>query len=180
MAPEPRTKQSFVLPVTLVGPADVNRTLVELEQLDEAMRQIEARPVAGKHLNPKLSRTVEDVMVANRADMLAPADRSYIIDCLRTLQGKAPVLHISFSAEPSSVFTAKIVEWLRANISKYVLVQVGLQPTIAAGCIVRGTSKVFDLSLRRHLHQNRPLLAEAIRNVQRTAAPASPESGGAL
>jgi hypothetical protein len=69
---------------------------------------------------------------------------------------------MSFATDPSSAFTAKIVTWLRASIAPNVLLEVGLQPTIAAGCIVRTTNKIFDLSLRQHFADAESVLLEAL------------------
>jgi hypothetical protein len=40
--------------------------------------------------------------------------------------------------------------------------QVGLQPTIAAGCVVRTSNKVFDMSLKEHLTEQEQYLMQLI------------------
>ncbi|HYH36035.1 MAG TPA: hypothetical protein VD706_00875, partial [Candidatus Saccharimonadales bacterium] len=82
---------------------------------------------------------------------------------------RSPVLHISFSADPSPTFTEKLMTWLREEIHPLVLLSVGLQPTIGAGCIVRTTNKQFDLSLREDFLKKRELLLSQLRS-----APAAP------
>jgi hypothetical protein len=69
---------------------------------------------------------------------------------------------MSFASDPSAVFTVKIVIWLRTNIHPYLLLQVGLEPRIAAGCIVRTPNKQYDFSLRRHFTDQREQLINAI------------------
>lgn len=155
----------YVLPTMILGPADVNRTLLELQELEEYLRQAYIRKDGSVKL-PKTSRTLDSLAEANKADLLQADDREHLIAFLQSVQQHAPVLHISFAAEPSAAFTARIVEWLRANVSKYVLVQVGLQPSIAAGCIVRSTNKVFDLSLRRHLTQKRSVMTDLLHGLR--------------
>ncbi len=61
--------------------------------------------------------------------------------------------------------------WLRQNIHPYVMVTVGVQPTIAAGCIVRSTNKYFDFSLRENFAGNRDILLNAIS--EQSVAPTS-------
>jgi len=39
---------------------------------------------------------------------------------------------------------------------------VGLQPTIAAGIVLRTPNHQFDFSLRQHLYKNRAKLREAL------------------
>jgi F0F1-type ATP synthase delta subunit len=156
----PNTEISFVLPLTVVGPADVNRLQLELEALEDYMRQQQqtGRPLA----LPKLSRILENLAEQNKADLTQQLDRDRLEAFLKALRERAPTIHISFASEPSAGFTQKILVWLRANISSYILLQIGLQPTIAAGCVVRTTNKVFDMSLRQYLDSNRHLLVESL------------------
>ena len=72
------------------------------------------------------------------------------------------MIHISFAADPSAAFTDKIVAWFRENIHPFVLIQVGLQPTIAAGCVVRTANHSFDFSLRQHFTKQRQLLIDKL------------------
>jgi F0F1-type ATP synthase delta subunit len=155
-------ERKFLLPTLVAGPADVSHVLLELEQLEDFLRAASLRKGGESIKLPKTSRTLERLAELNDANLLAQADRQRLTIFLQSLQQHAPVLHISFAAEPSAAFTAKIVEWLRGNISQYVLVQIGLQPSIAAGCVVRTTSKSFDFSLRKYLSKNRSLLTQAI------------------
>ena len=71
-------------------------------------------------------------------------------------------MHISFAADPSASFTEKIVAWFRENIHPNILVQIGLQPNIAAGCVVRTANKIFDFSLRENFNQSQQSLIDAI------------------
>jgi hypothetical protein len=84
-------------------------------------------------------------------------------------------MHISFSADPSPVFTDKLMTWLRREIHPFVLLTVGLQPNIGAGCIVRTTNKQFDLSLRQDFKAKRDLLLEQLTK----AAPAAAQAAAA-
>jgi F0F1-type ATP synthase delta subunit len=75
----------------------------------------------------------------------------------------APSFHVSFAVEPSPRALEKILVWLRENIHPQVLVQVGLQPAIAAGCVMRAANKVFDMSLRSNLKEQSGYLTQLVR-----------------
>lgn len=154
----------FALPLSVVGPADVNRLQLELEALEDYLRQ-QAQTGQSARL-PKLSRMLDNYAEHNTADLLQQADRDRLTAFLTALQEHAPRIHISFATEPSAVFTQKVLQWLRENISAYILLQIGLQPTIAAGCVVRTTNRIFDMSLRQYLDNNRHLLAQAVRELK--------------
>ena len=84
---------------------------------------------------------------------------------LKELQDQAAVLHISFSADPPGTYIQKIVGWLRQNVDQSILVQVGLQPNIGAGCIVRTTNKSFDFSLRKYFESKHDFFAKKLHEV---------------
>lgn len=163
--------EKFVLPLTVVGPADVNRLQLELEALENYLRQQEQ--VGQVAALPKLSRMLESFAEHNSADLLQLSDRDRLGAFLSALREHAPTIHISFATEPSAIFTQKVLQWLRENISSYILLQIGLQPTIAAGCVVRTTNKIFDMSLRQYLDNNRHLLVDVLRRIEGEEAQAS-------
>lgn len=149
------------LPTLVFGPVEVRRLSRELEALEEYLRQANIRTPGKQAPMPKTSHLMEALADNNKLNLLVPADRERLQAFLRNLDKKAPILHISFAADPSSAFTAKIVTWLRNNIHPYTLLQIGLQPGITAGCVVRANSKVFDFSLRKRFTQNRSFLLTA-------------------
>lgn len=164
-APATNKAEQYVLPASIVGPADVNRSLLELRQIGERLEQemmlndLDLKP-------PVTTLSLGELVNANKADLRKPEDRKKILTFLESLQQRAPVLHISFASDPSPEFMERIIVWLRGNISHYTLVQIGLQPSIAGGCIVRSTNKIFDLSLRRHMQQNRGKMIELLHKLR--------------
>jgi hypothetical protein len=117
--------------------------------------------------------------------LLQPDDRKQLHAFLTGVEHTAPTIHMSFASDPSSAFTAKVVMWLRSNIHPHTLLQVGLQPTIAAGTIVRTDNHVFDFSLRQRFAATEALLlqsfdTEAASAVAEAAAAAAAVSAPAV
>lgn len=154
--------KSLELPVLIFGPVEIHRLLRELEALEEFMVQANIREKGKQPLLPKTSRLLEGLAGNNNFNLLVPADRIKLAKFLKIIEAKAPVVHISLASDPSSAFTAKLVAWFRTNIHPYALVQLGLQPSIAAGCVVRTNSKSFDFSLRNRFYEQRSLLLRSI------------------
>ena len=177
------TERQPVLPVSIVEPADVTRLLRELEDMDDALRQASVRK-PGSTVLPKTTRALHDLVEANGWNLLQPLDRAHAARLLEELHKAAPVIHISFASDPSALFIEKIMTYLRQSIHPYLMMQIGLQPTIAAGCVVRTTNKIFDFSLRQHLTAHRELLIKALAGMhnvpQPTAKPAPANEGGAI
>ena len=157
-----RNESEFTLPTLVFGMVEVRRLQHELDRLDEYLRQMALRKDT-KFEMPRVSRMLDALASENHCDLLKGTERALLIAFLKHVTASSPTIHISFAADPSAAFTAKIVGWLRANVHPLVLLQIGLQPTIAAGCVVRTNNKVFDLSLRQRFSDQHSLLTTALR-----------------
>lgn len=142
-------KKTLELPIAVVSPTDVARLLREIENLDEFFRQSAIREGGTPQSAPRYSRLLDEVVVANSLNLLQQSDRDSLMQSFKDLSLHAPVMHVSFSVDPPGPYVQKIVYWFRQNIRGDILVRVGLQPNIGAGCVVRTTNKSFDFSLRR-------------------------------
>jgi hypothetical protein len=149
----------IVLPKSVVSRIDATRLAREVEILGGHIEQTErSKERTPKSLVP--SRVLDDMLKTNKLDLESTADRERLYHFLIELKANAPAIHMSFAVDPPVEFTAKLITWLRDEIHPLVLLDIGLQPTIAAGCIIRTTNKYFDCSVRQHLQQNRPKLRE--------------------
>lgn len=156
-------KKHLILPMSVVSPTDIARLLRELDNLDEFFRQDSIRHDGEAALEtPRYSRLLDELLVTNKVDLLDAQQREKLVTAIRLLEQKAPVLHISFSVDPPGPYIQKIVSWLRESIHPFVLVRVGLQPNIGAGCVVRTTNKSFDFSLRRFFDKKRDFFIEKL------------------
>ena len=115
---------------------------------------------------PGISEQLRAVATENQVDLRNTKHCETLLDQLETLKDKAPSVHVSFPTEPTPDILQKLVNWFREEIDQHIVIQVGLQPTIAAGVVIRTPNRQCDFSLRRHLYSNRKKLAEAINSVQ--------------
>lgn len=154
---------------------DLKRTKRELEMLEDFLHQAGLR-TGGKPVKlPALSRQLDDIARDNSLNLLKKTDRDRLAQFLGLLIRKAPVLHFTFASEPSSRAMNKLLVWLRANIHPQVLVSIGIQPAIAAGCIVRTTNRQFDFTLKQSFEDHTDLLIKAIRATEK---PPEPKTAG--
>jgi len=154
-------KKMIGVPVSIVTPVDLSRLIRELEVLDEQLHQAGLRHTEVVDM-PHTSRFLGQTLEFNKVNLLDAAERKLLMQFLVGIKAKAPVLHMSFSADPAPAFLEKLTTWLRREIHPLVLVTVGMQPNIGAGCIVRSTNKYFDLSLRQAFTDKKLLLQEAM------------------
>lgn len=162
--PKSNMSANLQLPTLVFGIVEVRRLQRELEALENYLQQENIRQTATKIAAPlpRVSRLLDALASENNCNLLKQPERKMLATFLQQLTTSAPTVHMSFASDPSAAFTAKIVAWLRVNIHPTMLLQIGLQPAIAAGCIVRTNNKVFDLSLRKHFDEQRALFTDTL------------------
>src|SRR5438046_2381553 len=87
------------LPLLVVGPVDVGRLIRELEAIDDQLLQAHLRNTESRL--PKMSQLMEQTVELNKLNLLHDTDRKRLHELLATVREQAPVLHVSFSADPS-------------------------------------------------------------------------------
>lgn len=151
------------LPLSVISQVDVARLLRELNALDDFFAGAKARKAGTPVQPPRLTRTLDQLAQDNRYNLLDQATRERLTAQLNETLRAAPLMHISFAAEPSLKALERILLWLRTSIHPRVLLQVGLQPAIAAGCVLRTPNRLIDMSMRDYLKKQEPYLLELIR-----------------
>jgi len=161
----PDKRPGLVLPLQILTAGDISRLARELESL-EAFFEGAALKGAEVKAVPEASLQLSALNNENQLNLLHSEDRLRLLNFLSVVRAKAPLVHVSFASDPKTDFLMKLVSWFRSNAHPYVLLQVGLQPNIAAGCIVRTTNKYFDLSFKQHFAKSKAKLAAALRTAQ--------------
>lgn len=151
----------LTLPTVIASRQDITNVHRELRLFDDATMQSVMR-----HDNPvkypPISAKLRGVVQQNQVDLRDDAARKKLLERLDVLKNMAPTIHISFPAEPSPEVLQKLVTWLRKEIDPRIVIRVGMQPTIAAGVIVRTPNQQFDFSLRQHLQKHKAKLTERL------------------
>ncbi|MGH7238691.1 MAG: hypothetical protein ACREHG_01360 [Candidatus Saccharimonadales bacterium] len=151
-----------ILPAAVVGPADINRLMREVDNINEHLLQVKLRQVDSPERLPETTRIMDEISAVNKLNLLKDGDRKRLLDFLKAVKAQAPVIHMSFASEPTPDFLDKLITWIRQEINAYVLLTIGLQPTIGAGCILRTANRYWDLSLQQTLFQQRRLLMKKL------------------
>lgn len=162
----------LILPVGVVSRSDVSKSLREIGVIDDFFHQAAIRGSAAEQV-PTLSRALNALAEANNLNLIHAEHRTALKEFLTRLKSKAPVVHLSFPSEASPTFIARILEWFRAEVHPHVVLHVGLQPELAAGCLVRTTNKMYDFSLRKKFEQSKQQLIASLEALDE--APDHPE-----
>lgn len=149
---------SYKLPMLAASPSDIGRLVRELESIDNILMQLKLKRPDVAYKMPHTSRLMDQLLQLNKLNLLEESDRKALGVFLMNVRKKAPVIHMSFSVDPHQAFIEKIMAWLRHEIHPLLLLTIGLQPSIGAGCQVRTTNKYFDFSLRQDFAGKHDLL----------------------
>jgi F0F1-type ATP synthase delta subunit len=147
---------------SVISPSDVARLERELISLDDFFVAAKARQTGTAMQLPRLTRALDQLAKDNNINLLEADERHRLAKALKMAYDQAPTLHISFATEASPKALEKLVVWIRANIHPQALIQVGLQPSIAAGCFLRTANKTFDMSLRATMKKSESQLLKLI------------------
>jgi hypothetical protein len=156
------------LPTAMIGPADVSRLKRELDTFDERQRQSDLRSKADKKkktLEP--GKLLFDFATLNNCDITNADQRAQLVTDIEAVVKSAPIVTMSFAVDPSAPFMSTLVEWFRTSVHPHVLIRIGLQPNVAAGCVLRTSSKIYDFSLRSKFTEQRPLLVTKLHDLTR-------------
>lgn len=149
------------LPTILASRQDITHVHRELRVFTDLVMQSIMR-----HDNPVqypgISSTLRALATENQIDLRDEAACKILLTELEKLKNSAPTLHISFPVDPSSEVIQKLIIWFRTEVDPRIVIQIGLQPTIAAGIVLRTPNQQFDFSLRQHLYRNRDKLKEVL------------------
>ncbi|MFT4532320.1 MAG: hypothetical protein ACI9T8_000338 [Candidatus Saccharimonadales bacterium] len=159
------TARQLVIPMSVVSPTDIARLQREIENIDEFFRQSEIRQGGTPNALPRYSRLLDEMVVGNSLNLLQAEHRTWLLAGVNRIKEASPVFHISFSVDPPGAYVQKIVAWLREHIDQGILVRVGLQPNIGAGCVVRTINKSFDFSLRKFFDSKHEFFMEKLHEV---------------
>lgn len=155
----------FVLPLQIISQSDLSRVTREMEEVDDFFTQASLKAASAKSV-PQISLQLSGLFEENSLNLLQKQDRRQLKQFLEVLRAKAPVVTASFATDPKTDFLMKLVGWFRTEAHPYVLLQTGLQPNIAAGCIFRTTNKYFDFSFKEHFKKSKLKLSESLRTTE--------------
>lgn len=159
---------TIVLPAAVISRADVSRLLREIEAIDNELEGQHVRTPTQPLTIPSMSKSLATLVSENHYDLTDDAARKLLVQNLRYVKDKAPLLHITFAAEPTPDVLNPLVAWAREHLHQYALITTGLQPALIGGCVVRTPDHIYDFSLRHFFAEKKSVLIQNIRTVMAT------------
>lgn len=154
----------FVLPQNLVSKLDVAHLVRDAERVDNQLTEASVREKTGAEHgeSPSYSDQLSAFLEANHLSFEDSTVRTHIIQELRQLKDKVPIIHMTFSSEADRESLETLAKWLRDSVHPQAVIEDGLQPSLVAGVYLRTPNHVHDLSMRAMLRNSRELLAKEL------------------
>lgn len=143
------------LPDIVVTPLDLGIVQREIFELDKKLN-------AAKGILPYISNELNTILRVSKVNPLVAEDRDRLIKQLQFVRRTAPTVQISFASQPSKTSLRPIVGWFRKNGHPNTLINIGIQESIAGGCVVRTSKKEFDFSLQKLFRENQSNLVSML------------------
>lgn len=164
----------LVLPTAIATKADLVNVLRNLESVLDAYVENSVRSQEGVDFTSqaKVSSNLALLVRENKLEV-SVATLKALQTWLLHLKEHAPMVRFTFANDPNPQFLAAIVEWLRKNSGQFVLIRYGIQPSIAAGCLMHTPKKRYDFTLRKSIMSRGQDVIEYVRKtVAEAEAPA--------
>lgn len=155
--------RSLRLPETIATKADLVNVLRNLEDVLDTYRENSIRSDEG------VDFTAQTDVSSNLAALVQENQLAVDVRTLNALQtwlnqlkDRAPVVRFTLASDPTPEFLGRIVSWLRQASGQFVLVRFGIQPSIAAGCIMYTPAHHYDFSLRSKILKSGSILIKYV------------------
>jgi hypothetical protein len=161
------------LPAQIATKADAVAVLRNIEAVIDAYVENGVRQMEGVDFvsRPDVSSNLATLVKDNNIKVSVEVLKAIQV-WLNHLVDHAPVVRFVFASDPNPEFLAKLVHWLRTQSNQFVLVRYGIQPTIAAGCLMYTPARRYDFSLRKHLLNSGNIFNKyLVKSIQELPAP---------
>jgi F0F1-type ATP synthase delta subunit len=154
------------LPFEVATKSDILRLIRNVDEVLDAFIENGVRDHEGVEFaqRPDVSSHLARLVSENDIQVSAELLKSLKL-WLTHLSEKAPVVRFTFASDPTPEFLSKLVMWLRDESGQFVLIRYGIQPKVAAGCIVFTPSHRYDFSLRKQLLGSNNTFSEVLNRV---------------
>ena len=148
------------LPLSLATKQDVALVHRELRDYIDYAVQLSIRKQQADQTS--ISSNLNEVIVLNQVDINDSKSAQKLLVAFDELLKKSLIFHMSFAVNPNHETVEKLIKWFRKEISPKIILSIGVQPTIAAGAVLKTQNRQYDFSLRKHLELSKPKLVEVL------------------
>lgn len=166
------------LPNAIATKSDLVNVIRNVDEVIDSYIQNRVRDLEGVDFKsrPDVTSNLAELVSINKLQVTVDNLRS-LKDWLARLNEHAPVVRFTFASDPTPEFVGNLVNWLRQASGQFVLIRYGVQPTIAAGCLMYTPARMYDFSLRHHLLTSQEVFSQALDKAMPAEKSIPPPSG---
>lgn len=170
MATDATASPALKLPAAIATKTDLVNVLRNLEDILDIYVENTVRSQEGVDFSARsdVSSNLAALVQANNLSVdvrTLQALKSWLVQ----LKEHAPVVRFTFASDPTPEFLGQISQWLRETSGQFVLMRYGIQPTIAAGCLLTTPVRRYDFSLRSKILKSGDIFARIVNDIGRPA-----------
>lgn len=151
----------------IASPVQILGLINQLEDyrsgLHQSLMKLRLHVKAPNQVDQQLIKDVRLLHV--QVDLSEVSQVETLIKALKDWLKTAPVVHLTFSSPPSPSIKLSITHWLHKEIDPNLLVDYGVDGSIAAGFVLRTKNHTYNFTANQLLWQHRRKLAELAQNV---------------
>lgn len=167
------------LPNSIATKSDLVAVLRNVDEVLDNYIENRVRDAEGVDFKsrPDVSSNLAELVSVNQLEVSLDTLKS-LRQWLDHLNDHAPVVRFTFASDPNPEFLGSLVNWLRQNTGQFVIVRYGVQPTIAAGCLMYTPARRYDFSLRYHLLNSGDSFVKALSKAAANSSPPTAAAAG--
>lgn len=170
MATNAMASPALKLPTAIATKTDLVNVLRNLEEVLDTYVENSVRSQEGVDFSARsdVSSNLAALVQTNNLNVdvhTLQALKSWLMQ----LKDHAPVVRFTFASDPTPQFLGQIINWLRETSGQFVLMRYGIQPSIAAGCLLTTPVRRYDFSLRSKILKSGDVFARIVSGVSQPA-----------
>ncbi len=153
---------SVLLPVDIASPAQLSELIGELHTYRNQLRNaaVQAKVKKTPLIETELSDELANLLHNNKIDAIDSQQLDTLHKELQKTLTTAPVMHLTFAANPGRTLRRQLTVWFRTQIEPTSLLTFAMRSDIGGGMLLQAGSHFYDYSFRDRILANKSRLME--------------------
>lgn len=149
------------LPAAIYSPDQISAAILELNTYQAALHDAKVRNLS----SPEAGHLLNELFSSLNIDSQNSQAIEELLQTLETMLTKAPVVHLTLAAAPTTAIKQQLTAWFRTEISPTILLTFAVRSDLGGGVVLSTGSRVYDFSFKRQLLSNKKRIAEIAQGV---------------
>lgn len=134
------------------------------QQIEALLSEVEKLKPAVLVLPQKWPTHLQEFAQTNAIGSLTIATQAKLVSYLKALLSSSPQISLVVASMPNGEELNELTGWFRSHIHPHTMLHIAQNSDLLAGCVLRTSGQVYDLSLRSNLFANSEKLVERLQH----------------